>query len=269
MFGTNVLSVDLGQGVEDAFSDVVSFVPKLFGFLLILLLGYFVAKAIAKIVDKALEKVGFDKAVERGGIKKALAKSQYDASSIVGQIVFYALFLFVLQLAFGVFGANPISTLLTGVIAYLPKVLAAIIIVVIAAAIAAAAKTIIESALGGLSYGKPLANVASIFVLGFGVFAALNQLQIAPEIVNGLFYAILALIVGSGIIAIGGGGIAPMRQQWEKAMAKAEQEAPKLRQQSEGGKERIAQRGQELKQQAQRDGSSDGRSRPTVQQRMR
>ena len=268
MTGT-VLAVDLGQGVEDAFSDVVSFVPKLLGFLVILVIGYIVAKAIAKIVDKALEKVGFDKAVERGGVKKALEKSQYDASAILGKIAFYALFLFVLQLAFGVFGTNPISDLITGVIAYLPKVLAAIIIVVIASAIAAAAKTVIESALGGLSYGKLLANVASIFILGFGVFAALNQLQIAPAIVNGLFYAILALIVGSGIIAIGGGGIVPMRQQWEKAMAKAEEEAPKLREQSQGAKERIAQRGQELKQQAQQSSSSGGRQRPTVQERQR
>ncbi len=269
MTGTPVLAVDLGEGVEDAFSDVASFVPKLLGFLVILAIGYFVAKAVAKIVDKALEKLGFDKAVERGGIKKALEKSQYDASSIVSKIVFYALFLFVLQLAFGVFGTNPISDLLTGVIAYLPKVFVAIVIVVVASAIAAAAKTVIESALGGLSYGKVLANVASLFILGFGVFAALDQLQIAPAIVNGLFYAILALIVGSGIVAIGGGGIVPMRQQWEKAMAKAEEEAPRLREQSQGATERIAQRGQELKQQAQESSSSRGRQRPTVQERLR
>lgn len=268
MTGT-VFAVDLGQGVEDAFAGVIEFVPKLLGFLVILVIGYVVAKAIAKIVDKALEKIGFDKAVERGGVKKALEKSQYDASSIVGQIVFYTLFLFVLQLAFGVFGTNPISDLITGVIAYLPKVIVAIIIVVVASAIAAAAKTVIESALGGLSYGNVLANVASMFILGFGVFAALNQLQIAPAIVNGLFYAILALVVGSGIIAIGGGGIVPMRKQWEKAMAKAEEEAPRLREQSQGGKQRIAQRGQELKQQAQQSPSSAQRQRPTVQERLR
>ena len=267
---TNVVAaIEFSQGVEDAWSRVATFVPKLFGFLIILAIGYFVAKAIAKIVDKALEKAGFDKAVERGGVKKALEKSQYDASAILGKVVFYALFLFVLQLAFGVFGTNPISDLLTSVIAYLPKVVAALIIVVIASAIAAAAKTVIESTLGGLSYGKILANVASAFILGFGVFAALNQLQIAPAIVNGLFYAILALIVGAGIIAIGGGGIVPMREQWEKAMAKAEEEAPKLREQSQGAKERIAERGQELKQQVQQSPPSAGRQRPTVQERLR
>ncbi len=154
MTGTGVLAVDLSQGVEDAFGNVIEFFPKLVGFLLILIVGYFVAKAVSKIADKALECVGFDKAVERGGIKKALSKSQYDASSILEQVVFYALFLIVLQMAFGVFGPNPVSDLITGVIAYLLKVIAAIIIVVVAAAVATAAKTLVENTLGASATGR-------------------------------------------------------------------------------------------------------------------
>ena len=227
---TTVLAVELEQGIEDAFSDVAAFVPKLLGFLVIVIVGYLVAKAVAKIADKVLEKVGFDQAVERGGIKQALSRSSYDASDIVGKVIFYALLLLVLQLAFGVFGANPISDLITSAIAYLPKVFVAIVIVVLAAAVAAAVKSLVQGALGGLSYGNALAGVASAFILAFGVFAALSQLQIAPNIVEGLYYAILALIVGSGIIAIGGGGIGPMRAQWEKALNKVEEEGPKAKQ---------------------------------------
>ncbi len=228
-----VVAVDFGQGVEDAFANVISFVPKLIGFLAVLIIGYFVAKAISKVADKALERVGFDQAVERGGIKKALSKSQYDASTILSKVIFYALFLIVLQVAFGVFGPNPISDLITGVIAYLPKVIAAIIIIVVAAAVAAAVKTLVESMLGGLSYGSTLAKVAAGAVTAFGVFAALNQLQIAPAIVNGLYYAVLAVVAGSAIIAIGGGGIQPMRQQWEKTISKVEAEGPQVKQQAQ------------------------------------
>jgi len=227
---TPILAVELEQGIEDAFSDVATFVPKLIGFLAIVIIGYFIAKAIAKIADTVLERVGFDRAVERGGVKQALSSSKYDASDIVGKIIFYALFLLVLQMAFGVFGTNPVSDLITDIIGYLPKVFVAIVIIVIASAVAAAVKSLIEGALGGLPYGRMVANVASVFIIGFGLFAALSQLQIAPNIVEGLYYAILALIVGSGIVAIGGGGIAPMRAQWEKAMARAEEEGPKARQ---------------------------------------
>ncbi len=62
-----------------------------------------------------------------------------------------------------------------------------------------------------------------------GVFAALNQIEIAPAIVNGLFYAILAVIAGSAIIAIGGGGITPMRAKWEQALNRVDQEAPAIK----------------------------------------
>ncbi len=246
-------------GLGDAFSSVATFLPKLVGFLLILVIGYFVAKAVAKVLDKVLERIGFDRAVERGGVGKALAKSQYDASGILGRIVFYALFLFVLQLAFGVFGPNPISTLIASVIAYLPKLFVAIVIVVIGAAIAAAVKEIIEASLGGLSYGRTLAIVASAAILVITAFAALNQLEIAPEIVNGLFYAILAIVAGSAVVAVGGGGISTMQEYWQRAAHRTEQESSNVKEEAAGSQERIQERAQEGKTQAQSAG--DGATR--------
>ncbi|MBA3431329.1 MAG: hypothetical protein H0U16_07600 [Actinobacteria bacterium] len=238
------------DGLGDAWASIATFLPKLVGFLLILIIGYFIAKAISKILDRVLERVGFDKLVERGGVGKALESSQYDASAILGKIVFYALFLFVLQLAFGVFGPNPISDLIRGVIAYLPNVFVAIVIVVIGAAIAAAVKEVIEASLGGLSYGRGLAFGASALILGVALFAALNQLNIAEDIVTGLFYAFLAIIVGSAVIAIGGGGIKTMSGYWERAAQKAEEESSNLKEEAQGSKERIQQRAQERSEQA-------------------
>lgn len=231
------LAVEWSQGIEDAWSSVAAFIPKFLGFLAILVIGYLVVKAISKVADSALERVGFDRAVERGGIKQAMEKSKYDASTIVSKIIFYALFLMVLQMAFGVFGENPISELIASVIAYLPKVLAAIAIVVVLSAVAAAAKTLVQSTLGGLSYGRALANVAAGAITAVGVFMALNQLEIAPAIVNGLFYATLALVVGSGIIAIGGGGIQPMQQVWQRTMDRIDEEAPKIKEEARSSRQ--------------------------------
>lgn len=242
-------ALELTRGMEDAWADIAVFVPKFLGFLVVLFVGWIVARAIARIADRALERVGFDRAVERGGIGKALERSQYDASTLVSKIVFYTLFLIVLQMAFGIFGSNPVSDLLAGVVAYLPKVLAAIIILVVASAIAAAVKEVVEASLGGLSYGRTLAFAASGAIVAIGLFAALDQLEIAPAIVNGLFYAILAIIVGSSVIAIGGGGIGPMRAQWEKAVHKLEQEAPDVRDQAQGAGPRVQARYEQRKEQ--------------------
>jgi hypothetical protein len=237
------------DGLGDAWAEVATFLPKLVGFFLIMLIGYFVAKATTKILDRVLERVGFDRAVERGGIGTALAKSKYDASSVLAKIVFYALMLFVLQLAFGVFGPNPVSDLIHGTIAYLPNIFVAILIVVIGAAVAAAVKEIVEASLGGLSYGRPLAFGASAAILVIAGFAALDQLEIAPAIVTGLFYALLAIVVGSAVVAIGGGGITTMSRYWDRAATRAEQESGALKQETQGSKDRIRQRADERREQ--------------------
>jgi hypothetical protein len=239
------------SGLGDAWASVAIFLPKLVGFLLILLIGYFIAKAVAKIVDKVLERVGFDRAVERGGVGRALAKSKYDASSLLAKIVFYALMLFVLQLAFGLFGDNPISDLIAGVIAYLPNIFVAILIIVIGAAIAAAVKEIVEASLAGLSYGRGLAIGVSALVLTVAVFAALDQLNVAENIVVGLFYALLAIVVGSAIVAVGGGGIRTMSRYWERFALRAEQESGTIKDEAQGSKERVVERAQERKAQSQ------------------
>jgi hypothetical protein len=235
----SIAAIDFEGGLESAWDAIIVFVPKLLGFLLILGIGFFVAKAIEKVLDGILERVGFDRVVERGGVQRALSRSRLDASSILARIVFYIAFLFVLQLAFSVFDQNPITDLLEGIIAFLPKLFVAVLIVVITAAVATGAKTIIESVLGGLSYGATLAMVAAAAIWFIGIAAALNQVEVAPEIVNGLFYAVLALVVGVGIVAIGGGGIQPMRDRWQRALIRVDQEAPRLKREAQGATETV------------------------------
>ncbi|OKH75829.1 hypothetical protein EB72_08420 [Mycobacterium sp. SWH-M1] len=217
------------DALNDMWRSVATFAPKLVAFLLILIIGLIVAKLISKAVDKILERVGFDRAVERGGVKRALANSRYDASTIAGKIVYYALVLFVLQLAFGVFGPNPISVLLTGVIAFLPKLFVALIIIVVASAIAAAVRDLLSNSLSGLSYGRLLANLASIFILGLGIIAALNQIGIALTVTLPVLITILATIGGILIVGVGGGLIKPMQGRWENYLQKADEERRSLR----------------------------------------
>lgn len=221
------------DGLGDAWSNVAGFLPVLLGALLILVVGYFVAKALEKAVDKILERVGFDRWVERGGIKRALESSEYDASSLLGRLIFYVVMLFVLQLAFGVFGPNPISELITGIIGYLPRIFVAIVIVVVGAAIANAVREMIQSTFGGLEYGRMLGLGTSWAILAIAGFAALDQLQIAPNIVNGLFYALLAIVVGSAVIAFGGGGIPVARGYVERWSQRAERESQRMRREAD------------------------------------
>jgi len=243
----NVAQVRYATGVENAWSRFMEAVPKVLVFLLILIVGFFIAKAIGKVVTTLLRKVNFDSFVQRGAVKHAMSKSTYDASQIAGNLAYYAAALFTLVLAFGVFGAgNPVSEMLAGIMAFLPKLIVAIIIVLIAAAIASWVKDIVSNALGGLSYGALLGTVASGAILVTGIFMALTQLEIAPAIVTGLFYAVLAILVGVTVVAVGGGGIQPMRVRWERALDSVDAEGPKVREMARQAKEERAAQAQRL-----------------------
>ncbi|MFJ8689489.1 mechanosensitive ion channel family protein [Micromonospora wenchangensis] len=213
------------DAVGDALRAVMLFLPKAVAFVAILVAGWLIAKAVCRIVDKVLERVHFDRAVERGGIKTALARSRYDASDIVAKLAYYGVLLVTLQLAFGIWGPNPISDLIAGVIAWLPRAFVAIVIVVVAAAIANAVKDIISSALGGLSYGRVLANIASVFILGLGVIAALNQIGVATAVTTPVLVAVLATVGGILVVGVGGGLVRPMQARWESWLTRAEQES--------------------------------------------
>src|ERR1700712_4720932 len=128
--------MDFPATLQNGLAAVIAFVPLLVLALVILIVGLIVAKVIQKAISKILTRVGFGRAVERGGIKKALERSKFDASDVVAKIVYYALVLFVLQFAFGVFGPNPISDLIYKIIAFIPALIVAIIIVIVAAALA-------------------------------------------------------------------------------------------------------------------------------------
>ena len=124
-----------GDKIENGFAAIFEFIPELIAALLILVIGYFVAKIVAKLVDKGLEKAGFDRAVERGGIKKAMAKSSYDASDIVAKLVFFAIFIPFLSAAVGALGIAALQQPLAAFIALIPKIIVALVLVVVGAVV--------------------------------------------------------------------------------------------------------------------------------------
>ena len=221
--------MDWNESFQDLANDVVTFLPKLLVFLAILIVGILVARLLARLANTVLERLGFDSAVERGGVRQALERSKYDASDIVAKLIYYTLVLFVLQSAFGVFGPNPVSDLLASVIAFLPRLFVAIVLVVIAAAIASAVKNLIVNSIGGLSYGRLLANIAAVIILGIGIIAALNQIDVATTVTTPILIAVLATLAGVTIVGVGGGLVRPMQQRWEGWLSNAELETNRLR----------------------------------------
>jgi hypothetical protein len=197
---------------------------KILVFLIILVIGWIVARVLARVVDLILRRVHFDRFVERGVVGQALARSHTDATSLIARIVYYTILLIALQMAFGVFGPNPIATMLNAIVAWLPRAIVAIIIIVIASAIAKVVKDLIIGAIGGLSYCPPLADIASILIIVLGAIAALNQVGIAAGVTQPVLW--VGLLTAGAVVAIGVGGglIKPMQERWERMLNAAERE---------------------------------------------
>ncbi|HET6212110.1 MAG TPA: hypothetical protein VFE14_04455, partial [Micromonosporaceae bacterium] len=154
---SDILAVDIGDTVNNTVDNAVSIGVKLIVFAVILLVGWLISKALYRLADRLLDRVGFNRLADRSGLRRWTG--QYRPSDLLAKIIYYGLLLFTLQLAFSVFGTNPVSSLLNSIVAWLPKLLIACVIVVVAAAIAGAVYDVIHNALGALSYGRMLARI--------------------------------------------------------------------------------------------------------------
>lgn len=262
MHTSTLAAIDFGGGVSSAWTAVANFVPKLVAFLVIFFIGWIVARVLAKVVERVLRKVGFDRVVERGGMQAMLERSKYDASGLIAKVVYYAILLIALEMAFGVFGANPISNILTSVVGWLPKLIVALLIVVIVGAIARVAKDLVSGALSRLSYGALLGTIVSVFIWGLGIIAALNQVGIATAITTPILVTVLATLGGVVVVGMGGGLIRPMQQRWETWIGRAEDQIPAARAHAQ-----AYQRGQEDATRAGDQPAQQPMSHPEQQQR--
>ncbi|MFF2504223.1 hypothetical protein ACFVTY_12730 [Streptomyces sp. NPDC058067] len=226
---SSTLAVNFTQGLNDAWSKVAQFVPKLVGFLVVLAIGWFISKVIVRVLDRVLRKVGSEKLAERAGAARMLEGSQYDMTAIVCKVVYFALLLITLQIALGVFGPNPVSNMITGIVAWLPRAVVAIVLVVIAMAIANVVRDIVTNTLSSVSYGRTIGTVVWACIVALGVFAALGQAGIATSVTQPVLIAALATGAGVVVVGVGGGLIAPMRQRWERMLNTAEQETARAR----------------------------------------
>jgi small-conductance mechanosensitive channel len=250
--------VDSLQNGLDAF---IGFVPNLIGFLVILIVGFIIARIVKGIVAKGLEKLGVDKALHSGQMGKYVEKVSPGASpsKLVGSIAFWFIFVFVLSAAIGALKIPAVTTFMNQVLAYLPNVIAAVIIFALAGAIAAAVAALVQKTMGDTSTGKLISTTVPVLVMAIATFMILNQLQIAPAIVTITYAALLGAAALGMALAFGLGGRGVASRMLEEAYQRGRKNKEQAKDDLEVGKERS-------KQQAQRAQQSDGDgSTPSLQ----
>ena len=193
----SALAIDFTQPFEDAFSKLLSFIPNLLGGLVILVVGYFVAKILGNLVGRLLGRVGFDGWMERAGVSGVLQRSGtgLTASAMLGKVVFWFVFLISFTMFASALGVPEISNFMSDMLGYIPRIFAAIVIVCLAALFANFLAAIIRGATGN----ETLAKVARYAVLVYAAFAALTQLGVAVQLTGNT----LLIVLAGGALALG------------------------------------------------------------------
>lgn len=216
-----------------AMALLFSAIPKILGFALILIAGWFIASLIERGLAALLRTIRFNQLAEKAGLADFIDKMgmNTDAAGMIGLVVKWFVRLIALVVAFDALGLPAVSDVLRQLLLWLPNVVVALVVLVIGGLAARALSNVVRGAAGeaGLSNANFLAKVATVVVWAFAVVVAVNQLGIATELVNTLFMAIVgALAVALGL-AFGLGGRDTAGEIVQKWYAKAQEKSGEMK----------------------------------------
>src|SRR5262245_5124529 len=181
-----------------ALNTFMSFLPSLLVALIVLVVGWFIAGFLARLIARGLNAIGLERAVERSGIGRFIEQSgsRWTMSEVIAALIKWSIFLIFIQAAASLLGMAQITTIINSVILFIPKLIVALAIIVIGSLIARlvgglALGSLAEMEVGG---GGLFAKLAPYAIIGLAVVAAFNHIGVPQAVVN----TVMIGMIGSG-----------------------------------------------------------------------
>ena len=234
-------SVQIADSIQQGLDSLLGFIPNIIGFLVILVIGYFIAKLVKGIVARLLEKVGLDRTLHHSDAGKYVEKVSPGASParLIGTVAFWFIFLFAISAAIGALKIPALSTFIAQVQAFLPNIIVALLIFVIAAALAGAVGAAAHKLMGDTPTGKMVRAIAPALIMAIALFMVLDQLHIAPQIVTITYAGLIGMLALAGALAFGLGGRDLAAQMLGQAYDAGQRNAGQVKQDMQTGRERA------------------------------
>ena len=233
-------AVDISNSLQQGLNSFFEFLPRLIGFLIVLFIGYIIARIVKGVLNKLLGRVGVDRAMHSGSTGSYVNKvaPDFSPSSLIAGVAFWFIFLGALSIAVSQLGIPALNNFVQAIGAYLPNIVAAILIFVLAGVIAAAIGGLVARTMGDTPTGKVVGSVVPVLVMAIATFMILNQLQIAPEIVTITYGALIGGVFLAMALAFGLGGRGVASRMLEDAYDQGQREKGQVKQDMQLGKER-------------------------------
>lgn len=186
---------------------IAAFIPNLIGALVVVVVGFVVARLLDALLSKLLAKLGLDRLMQGTGLNKMMARVgiKVPASTLIGRIIYWFVLLVFLVSALESLGLERISATLDTLALYVPKVFAAALVLVAGILLAQLLNSVVSGAAEGvgIDYAGALGRLSQGLVIIISVSVAIGQLEIKAELLNYVI-AIILLSIGIAVaLAIG------------------------------------------------------------------
>ena len=195
----------LVQSYETFFNELASFLPNLIGALLILIIGWIIAKLVKTAAVRLLKLIRLDVVIEKAKIDQFLKDggSEKSAIDILGGITYWLIMLIVILAGLNTLGLGVASELFNQIILYIPNVIVAVLALIFGVFLAGFIAQVVTSYLSnvGIENAAVVGAIAKYAIIFFVVSLSLSlsQLNIGDELVSNAFL----LLFGSVCLALG------------------------------------------------------------------
>ncbi|MDR2219282.1 MAG: hypothetical protein LBE24_01730 [Methylobacillus sp.] len=200
----------LVASLNEFWTQFANFVPKVFAALIILFIGWLVARLARGGMLRLLRFVHFDTVAQKSGFESFLQQGDLNLtlSGIISQIVYWLVILMFVITGANMLGLQDVSGLLVGLAKYLPNIIVAILVLIFGTLLARFINRIVFAWLHSIKFDGALmvSTSAEYLVQVFVLFVALEQLNIGTQLLTALFIIVVGAVFLALAIAFGLGG---------------------------------------------------------------
>lgn len=199
--------LDLWKLLQDLLTSFVAVIPNLVGALAILIIGYIIAKVVARLIRRLLVSIGADHLADRLNEIDLVHRSKvkFVPSVVLAKVVYYFLLLVFIIAATDVLNMKVISELMGNILNYVPVVISALAVLLIGLLVSDFLKGIVKTSCDslGIPAAGLIANIVFYFLLLNVLMIALSQAQIDTGFIQDNLSIILAGIMLAFAIGYG------------------------------------------------------------------
>lgn len=219
-------------GLTAGLTRLFSAVPAILGALVLLLIGWIIAGILGSLVTKLCRAIHVDRVADRIGVNGFFAKSgtRMTASSVLGEILKWAVRLVFIEMAAEQLGMPQITVLINQILGFIPNIIVALIILGVGAFLGQILSGLVRGTIAEAKAGNAdiVARVTYGAIMAFAIIMALNELNVAPVVVNTLFIGLVAALALALGLAFGLGGRDAAAELTNGWVAQAKDTAQKL-----------------------------------------